>query len=454
MSKKLAGCDLTVEQLMPSLGHMEEFLKPFGASLVRIEQKRNLDVCVRGRLSMLERRTLEPIATAHGLARRPVQRFVGDGPWDERPILGELKRQVVEHLGHEDAVLSVDPSGFAKKGEDSVGVTRQWCGRLGKVENSQKGVFLSYASPRGFALVDFALYLPRAWADDAGRRTRCDVPEAVEFLTCQQIAERLVLQAAGMPHSWVTADDEFGRDGEFRRALRFHGERYVLDVPSNTRVVPRPSHAGRTPATVQPVTAKAWADAQDKRTWAQIVIRDGQKGPIRVRAAVVPVLTRGIDGDFTEREHLVVIQAMGGRRERRYCLTNASSSVPIETLARVAASRHHIEEAFATAKGDVGLAQYEVRSWIGWHHHMALCLVAAWFVTLERIRLGGKNAGHHGIADPSGDRAHASASTAVARRDRASRLGSAGPKREVALRSLAPSSVRSADGGQEPGAAA
>lgn len=458
MPEKLPGCELTAEQLLPSLERMKEFLEPFKATLARIEQKNSLEVCVRGRLSTLERRTLEPIATAHGLPRRPIQRFVGDGPWDEQPMIGELRAQVVEHLGHADAVLTIDPSTFPKKGEDSVGVARQWCGRLGKVENCQKGVYLSYASPRGFALVDFALYLPREWADDAGRRVRCDVPEEVGFRTCQQIAEHLVLTASSMPHSWLGADDEFGRDSEFRRSLRFYGERYVLDVPSNIRVVPRESpgmRKGPADAPPRPLSAKAWADAQDKRTWAQFVVRDGQKGPIRVRAAVVPVLTRhSHETEFTERERLVVIQTMAGKRERRYCLTNAGDDVPLETLARVAASRHHIEEALETAKGDVGLGQYEVRSWIGWHHHMAIALVAAWFLTLERIRLGGKNAGHHRFADAPCDRIHDPASAVVSAGDRGPRLRAARAKRARSVRPLAPSSPNATPGRHESGAAA
>lgn len=455
---KLPGCELTVNQLVPSLERMKEFLKPFKANLARIEQKNTLEVCVRGRLSALERRTLEPIATAHGLPRRPVQRFVGDGPWSEQPMIGELRGQIIEHLGDAEAVLTIDPSGFPKKGEDSVGVARQWCGRLGKVENCQKGVYLSYASPRGFALADFALYLPREWVDDIGRRARCHVPEEVKFRTCQQIAEHLVLTASSMPHSWVTGDDEFGRDGEFRRSLRFYGERYLLDVPSNLRVVPRdsPGATSRTPAAAQPrpLTAKEWADAQDKRTWAQFVVRDGQKGPIRVRAAVVPVLTRNSHEDeFATNERLIVIQTMGGRRERRYCLTNAGDDVPLETLARVAASRHHIEEALETAKSDAGLGQYEVRSWVGWHHHMAIGLIAAFFVTLERIRLGGKNTGHHRIADAPRDRAHGPASAVASAGDRAPRVPAARAKRTLSPRSLAQGSANRASGRQEPRAA-
>jgi len=446
MSKRLPGCELTVEQLLPSLERMREFLKPFAASLARIEQKRTLEVCVRGRLSALERRTLEPIAKAHRLPRRPIQRFVGDGPWDWRPMIGELRAEVVEHLGDADAVLTVDPSGFPKKGEGSVGVARQWCGRLGKVENCQKGVYLSYASPRGFALVDFGLYLPREWADDAGRRARCHVPEEIEFQTCQRIAEHLVLTASSMPHSWVTADQEFGRDGEFRRSLRFYDERYLLEVPSNLRVVPRESSAGsrvRRPnpaaSPQRPLTARAWADAQDKRTWARFVVRDGQKGPIRVRAAVVPVLTRNSHEDeFRARERLVVIQTMGGRRERRCCLTNASDDVPLETLARVAASRHHIEEALETAKSDVGLDEYEVRSWVGWHHHMAIALIAAWFLTLERIRLGGKNARHHRLANAPSDRVHDPASAVAPAGDRGARLRATRSQRARSARPLAP----------------
>lgn len=458
MAEMLPGCELTTEQLLPSLERMKEFLRPFAAGLVRVEQKNTLEVCVRGRISTLERRTLEPIAKAHKLPRRPIQRFVGAGPWDEQPMIGELRAQIVEHLGDADAVLTIDPSGFPKKGEDSVGVARQWCGRLGKVESCQKGVYLSYASPRGFALVDFALYLPRGWVDDDGRRARCYVPKEVEFQTCQQIAERLVLTASSMPHSWVTADDEFGRDSEFRRSLRFYGERYLLDVPSNLRVVPCEPPAGmrsKPTAPPRPLLAKDWADAQDKRTWAHFVVRDGQKGPIRVRAAAVPVLTRNsADDEFTARERLVVIQTMGGRRERRYCLTNAGDDVPLETLARVAASRHHIEEALETAKSDVGLAQYEVRSWVGWHHHMAISLIAAWFLTLERIRLGGKNPGHHRLADAPSDRAHDPAPAVAPPGNRAPRLRTTRPKRAVSTRPLAPRSANAPSGRQEPGAAA
>lgn len=452
MTEMLPGCELTVEQLLPSLERMKGFLEPFAANLVRIEQRNNLEVCIRGRISTLERRTLEPIAKAHGLPRRPIQRFVGDGPWDWRPMIGELRAQIVEHLGHEDAVLTVDPSCFPKKGEDSVGVARQWCGRLGKVESCQKGVYLSYASPRGFALVDFGLYLPREWAEDAGRRARCDVPKDVEFRTCQQLAEHLVLTASSMPHSWLTADDEFGRDGEFRRALRFYGERYLLDVPSNLRVVP--CGRGTRGAAAPPVTLKEWTDAQDKRTWAQFVVRDGQKGPIRVRAAAVSVLTRNSHEDeFRERERLVVIQEMGGRRERRYCLTNAGDEVLLETLARVAASRHHIEEALETAKGDVGLGQYEVRSWIGWHHHMVIALIAAWFLTIEKMRLGGKNAGHHRLADAPSNRADDPTPAAAPAGDRGPRLGATRSKRARSTRSLAAGRPNAAAGRQESGTA-
>ena len=449
MPKIAAGCELTEAQLVPCLSNLKEFLEPFMASLVRTEQRRAFEVYVRGRLSNLERRTLEPIATAAGLPRRPIQRFVGAGPWSDAPVLGELRAQVVERLGSDEAVISIDPSGFPKKGDDSVGVTRQWCGRLGKVESCQKGIFVSYASAKGFALVDFALYLPEDWAEDPARRAKCHVPADVVFQTCTDMAERQVLAARSMPHGWIAGDDEYGRDSKLRRILRFHRERYVLDVPSNTRVLPRVSKVadalvgGLRPAAAptapeKPLTAKQWADTLDRRTWARFVVREGQKGPLRVRAACVPVLTRPSDQcEFTEKERLVVIETLGRKRERRYCLAHAADATPLETLVRVAASRHHIEEALETAKGDAGLAHYEVRSWVGWHHHMTLSLVAAWFLALERKRLGGKNTRHHRLANAPSRSAPAPKSSPVDPGGRASRHDATRPQRGVAPGPLA-----------------
>ena len=150
---------------------------------------------------------------------------------------GRIRRHVAEELGDDRAVLILDASTFPKSGSDSCGVGRQWCGRLGKQENCQRGVFLAYAAAGGYAPLDRELYLPRDWADDPARREKCHVPEDVEFREGWRIAAELIERSGpGLPHGWVAGDDEFGRPAQFRAWLRRRGERYVLDVPSDTVV--------------------------------------------------------------------------------------------------------------------------------------------------------------------------------------------------------------------------
>src|SRR5205085_10591419 len=173
------------------------------------------------KLTGLQRKTTEPIATQAGQKRRPLQLFVGAGGWQDRPVLTELRCHVAEELGHSQGVFVLDSSGFAKKGSDSCGVARQWCGRLGKLDNCQVGVFLAYAAPRGKALLDARLYLPEDWAADTRRRAQTHVPEEVTFAEKWRLGLQLLDQARGtLPGGWVVGDDEFGRCTELRAALR------------------------------------------------------------------------------------------------------------------------------------------------------------------------------------------------------------------------------------------
>ena len=175
---------------------------------------------------------------------------------------------------------------------------------------------------------------------------RSNVPATIELRTSQALAEEPVLRARSMPHAWVVADDEFGRDSAFRRSLRHDGERYLLHVPSNLAIVPLQRTHGPSTAT----TAGAWTE--DRRSWSRFLVRDGYKEPIRVRAFSIPVLTReACEDEFTVSERLVVIEPIGKPKERRFCLTNAPDDIPLETLVRIAYARHHIEEALQTARG-------------------------------------------------------------------------------------------------------
>src|SRR5208337_2892821 len=203
----------------------------------RLEQRANAALVIRGLVSGLERKTCEPIARAAGVQRKPIQFFVGNGKWDDEAVMRELRAHVAQELADPEGVLVLDGSTFPKKGRASCGVGRQWCGRLGKVENCQTGVFLTYAAAGGHALVDRRLFLPPDWAADVGRRAKCHVPGFVIFQEKWRIGWDMIREhGANLPHQWITGDDEFGRVNELRRRLRESGERYLVDVPCNTLV--------------------------------------------------------------------------------------------------------------------------------------------------------------------------------------------------------------------------
>jgi SRSO17 transposase len=365
---------------------LDAFLERYRPLMARSEQRAHMAVYVRGLLSGLERKSVEPIATMHGLYRRPLQHYIGAGLWADRPVRDEMCTQVVEEIGDRNGVLVLDGSGFHKQGVDSVGVDRQWCGRLGKIDNCQIGVFLAYSTPKGHTLIDGQLYLPKEWAEDLARREAAYVPPEVKFQTSWQIADALVARAGPhVPHAWIVGDDEFGRPSEFRDRLADRSERYLLEVPSNT-LVRRPAH--------WPGRRQKWRQVHIRQEtlpverWTRLRLRDGEKGPLEVRAFCTPVETKR-DGKPHRQEMLLVMQTLSGNRTW-YFLANADAPRDPAHLVAVAAHRHRIEQVFEAAKGEVGLAHYEVRSWIGWHHHVTLSMLALAFLTLERRRLGKK----------------------------------------------------------------
>src|SRR3954449_3487746 len=400
----LADAVVTPEQVRGCRDRITAFLRRYLPRFYRAEQRTHAALVIRGLLSGLQRKTCEPIAVEAGVHRKPVQNFVGAGGWDDEAVMAELRGHVRGVLGHPDAVLILDPSGFPKSGAESCGVARQWCGRLGKQDNCQLGVFLAYAAPGGYAPLDRQLYLPEAWAADAGRRKKCYVPEDVTFKESWRIAVELLERCrTGLPHAWVAGDDELGRPARFRGWLRRHGERYVLDVPCNTNVrdlecrrPPRRAGRGRKPE-VPFRRADAWAARQPDARWARLEVSDGERGPLRVDAMTVRVRTKE-DRRVGPEERLVVTRTVEAQPQTHYSLSNAGPEVPLSELVRVRFTRHRIEEVFGAAKGEVGLGQYEVRSWVGWHHHMTLSLVAPWFLILERTRVGGENRGRDGVA--------------------------------------------------------
>lgn len=389
----LAECEVDGGSLAGIAERLAEFVEPFARTLATEEQRSAACDYVTGLASDLERKNVESIAYYHQQERQRLQRFIGWGAWDHRPLLNELSAQAGRDLGEADGVLALDPSAFTKKGTRSVGVQRQWNGRLGKVDNCQLGVYLAYVSRRGAALTNLRLYLPRSWAGNRSLRRLCGVPEEIRFATRLQLAlDMLDEQGSRLPHAWVTGDDEFGRSTQFRRDLRARGERYLLAVPSNTLVCELPSSAGSAAEPGPPLASfgrvDRWAARLPASAWTRVDVRDGAKGPVLVEVAVTSVLAMTERKNAAAQEMLVVIRRRdeSGEDVYDYFLSNAPADTPVAEFARAANSRQRIEECLQRAKGEAGLADYEVRTWRGWHHHQTLSLLAVWFLTLETRR--------------------------------------------------------------------
>ena len=402
----LDDAEVSPDDVRACRDHISRFLKRYLPLFYRQEQRDHAATFVRGLLSGLERKSVEPIAYQAGLPRKNLQMFVGQGAWDDEAVNAEMQRHVAEELAEPEGIIVLDPSSFPKKGEDSCGVARQWCGRLGKKENCQLGVFLAYVSSKGHAPLDRRLYLPQEWIDDADRRQQCHVPQDVTYQKTWEIGLAQVRRVGPViPHRWVVGDDEFGRASEFRAALRDNGERYVLDVPCNTNVrdlearrPPRKRAHGGVKREVPFVRVDRWARNLPADRWTRLTVRDGEKGPLEVEAVSARVRTRQLRRIGPE-ERLLVIRTVGPNPDWTYALSNAPPETTLIELVRARSSRHRVEEVFQQAKGEVGLDHYEVRSWVGWHHHVPLCFLALWFLVLQRGRMGGKNPGGESGAD-------------------------------------------------------
>ena len=369
-----------------------------------------------------ERRNAENLSETVPASARGMQRFLTDSPWDDDAIIGRLQEYLGSRLGHPEAVWVLDGSDFPKQGRKSAGVTRQYCGRLGKVANCQAGMFLAYVSPLGRALVDKRLYLPESWTSDEDRCAAAGVPEERRgYRSKTQLALEILEETLARGHleaGWVAGDDAFGMSPSFREGLAALGMRYVLDVPGGTTVWPlepawtSPEHQGigrpRKPKLVarQRRTMGERSDELPEEAWREITVAQGSQGPrsYRFSAQRVRVTKRRKPGEI----HWAVYRQNLDGSEPRYYRSNAPEDTPLETLAYVGGSRWRIETEFETEKSDVGLDEYETRTWAGWHHHVAMCLLGGAFLLSLQQAWGGKDAPDNpaaGVPGGAGDAA-------------------------------------------------
>lgn len=399
------------------LGFHERFAPLFG----RKEARQQSLVYVNGLLLAEGRKSAEPMAlvfgqaAADGISQKQVlslQRFLTYSPWQASAVQREIQAVFVEKLIPSVAnwpigtVGVIDESGFAKKGTASVGVERQYCGRLGKVDNCQVGVYLVGVTPAGTALLDQQLYLPKSWAKDKKRREQCYVPKSIKFRTKPQLGIDLLrrTRAHGLVQfDWIIADEAYGDNGSFLDDLEADQQRYLMEVPVTTTVwtvdpqnaVPPHGGRGRRPSrprrdhvlSVKEVAARLPAEA-----WQALQLREGAVGPLvfefaRVRVWAVRHRKPG------PAIWLLLRRSLGTDPEVKYYVSNADEEMALEPMALVTGTRIRVEEFFQDGKSYLGMAQYEARAWSSWHHHMSLVGLAHLLVTTTKLRLKKKRLG-------------------------------------------------------------
>jgi len=376
--------DLGVAEVQAWAAGLDEVHARIAARFARSEPRDRVAAYVRGLLAPVERKNSWTLAEQAGEATPDgMQRLLATADWDPDAVRDDVRDYVVEHLGDPGAVLVVDETGFLKKGTKSAGVARQYSGTAGRVENCQVGVFLAYAAAAGRTFLDRELYLPKAWTEDRERRAEAGVPDQVEFATKPVLAMRMLTRAldAGVPASWVSADEVYGQHYRLRAMLEDRQVPYVLAVPVNQRVI------GTVGRRVVECRADSLAAGLPPQAWKRISAGAGAKGPrlYHWARAVIPPLE-----DTGRGYWLLVRRSLTDPSDRAYYLCHGPTDTPLRELVRVAGARWAIEESFQTAKGEVGLDQYQVRRWDGWYRHITLAMLAHAFLTATRAAAAAK----------------------------------------------------------------
>lgn len=328
-----------------------------------------------------------------------LQQFLSDSPWDYQGVMDQVAEDVNKLLGGKDSALLLDESSIVKKGKHSVGVARQWCGRLGKVDNCQVGVFSALSKGNEVCLIDTELFVPKSWLDETIRCDKARIPaEKRDPISKLDIALSLVKRARSnkLEYGWIGADSFYGRDKKFQNALNKLGETFVLDVPSDFRIythdpkpkLPARSKTGRTPtrykSKLDSLEVKQWVKRQGLNAFRKNTFRDGTQGPMKVEALHQRVWVW--DGRSVQANcwHILVRRNAGG--EIKYSISNAGANTSTHRLLYMQGQRHFVERSFQDSKSHLGLAQYQARNWNSWHHHMALIMMAMVFLLQQRAK--------------------------------------------------------------------
>jgi SRSO17 transposase len=399
-------CNLTPRDLSGLLDHLAAYHAHFGPAFARSDQSEHSEMYLRGLLSACDRKSIEPMALHLGVPIRPLQHFIGQSTWSIEPIVAQHQLLVGSTLAEEDGAFLVDECGVVKQGHDSVGVAPQYCGSVGKVANSQVGVYLGYASRKGYTLLDGQLFVPEVWFGEAyaDKRLSSDLPPTLESKTKPEIALELLRRTLARGHirgRWLAADALYGNSVAFRDGVAALNLYYFTAISCDTLIwrrqvalfVPSYSGKGRKPTKLRlktpsnaPYPVDELAKRLPKRAHKRTTIKEGSKGPIVSDVAIVRVreARNGLPGP---RLWLVIRRNVADPSDVRYYLSNAPETTTEAELARLLGMRWPVELTFEQGKGEVGMEDYEVRSWQGWHHHMVLVMLAHHFLVWVRQQL-------------------------------------------------------------------
>lgn len=369
---------MNVENAKDWVKSLEEFFKPFERYFLRSETRDNVQGYIRALLSDVKRKNSWQLAEALGLADpHPLQRVLREAKWEDQVVRSQLRERVVQLMGTEAGIGVVDESGFVKWGEKSAGVSRQYCGRIGKIENCQVGVYVGYVTAESAAFLDCQLYLPQSWCDDRQRCRAARIPDDVIFQTKPQIARQMLEQAwdEGVPMQWVTGDTLYGNSPNFRQAIHQRDRYYVLAIGSHHHVQQMSSERA--------IALQTLAQDLPETSWERLCFRLGEKGPIGYDWQALRVQMKN---DTVGDQWLLVQRQVSADPDYNFYLSNAPSDTELVDLVAVALSRHPIEDLFEEAKGEVGMADYEVRHWHSWHRHMTLVMLAHTWLKLVQLQ--------------------------------------------------------------------
>jgi SRSO17 transposase len=395
--------ELIVPDVIKLMKPLKEYHAIYAPLFGRPEHHEHSEFYMKGLLSPeLERKSIEPMVLhlkdPTDKAVRAVQQFIGEGSWKDDRIRRRHWKEVDTTLGENDGVMIVDASDFPKQGTHSAGVTRQYCGQLGKRANCQSGVFIGYTSSKGYTLLDTRLYIPEVWLSEAyeERRKKCRIPEDTRFQTKNELAWEMIeaiTQEKALRFRWVVGDEAFGCDTCLLDQIAGLGHWYFMEVPINTQVwlqrpqtaIPTWSGRGCKPKVPRllegeppPERVDSIARSLSSDRWSRHTIKEGAKGPIVADFAALRV--SNVRKRLPGSEVWLILRRDVMTEQVKFYLSNAPADTELATLVKISGMRWPIEICFEDSKQMLGMGDYEVRSWIGWQHHMTLCMLSHHFL--------------------------------------------------------------------------